>query len=79
MSILENIKNLTPGVWIKIVMYLVNIAGLVTLYINTNNVGKDKNCNKYYGSNIAAAVLLALYLFYLVLLSLPANYQILPN
>lgn len=64
-----DIANLTPGNIIRIVMVLLLVSGLVTLYVNTANLGKEKSINdRYYHSNIAASVLLTLYIMYTVLL-----------
>ena len=72
-------ESYTPGNWISIVMNLILVSGLITLYANTNNVGKDKACQKYYGANVAASVLVALYLVYSALVSLPNSYNIIPK
>ena len=64
-----DIANLTPGNIIRIFMILLLLAGLVTQYVNTNNLGRQKNINDtYYHSNIASSVLLTLYIIYTILL-----------
>jgi hypothetical protein len=72
-------ETVTAGNWISIVMHLILVSGLITLFANTNNVGKDKNCQKYYGANVATAVLIAVYLAYSALLALPEAYQFIPK
>ena len=60
-----DLAKLTPGNIIRIVMILLLISGLITLYVNTSMLGKEKNINnKYYHSNIAASILLTLYITY---------------
>ena len=58
-----DIANLTPGNIIRIFMILLLLAGLVTQFINTSNLGRQKNITDiYYHSNIASSVLLTLYI-----------------
>ena len=64
-----DIANLTPGNIIRIFMILLLLAGLVTQYVNTTNLGREKNINdNYYHSNIASSVLLTLSIIYTILL-----------
>lgn len=62
---LESLKS--PATIIKTVMFLILAAGLITLYVNTNNMGKSKDCKRYYGANVASSVLIAVYLGYILL------------
>jgi hypothetical protein len=62
-----DLKNLSAGMIIRIVMTLILVSALITLFVNTDKIGKDSKSKKYYGSNIAASVLIMIYLGYMVL------------
>jgi len=61
------LKNLTPGMIIRIIMFLILFSGLITLFVNTDKISKDSNAKKYYGSNVASSVLISIFIFYVIL------------
>jgi hypothetical protein len=62
-----DLKNMTPGVIIRIIMFIILFSGLITLFVNTDKINKDSNAKKYYGSNVASSVLITIFVLYNVL------------
>ena len=58
---------MTPGVIIRIIMFIILFSGLITLFVNTDKINKDSNAKKYYGANVASSVLITIFILYNVL------------
>jgi len=64
---INDLKNMTIGTIIRIVMFIILFSGLITLFVNTDKISKDSNAKKYYGSNVASSVLITIFVLYNVL------------
>ena len=64
---INDLKNMTIGTIIRIVMFIILFSGLITLFVNTDKISKDSNAKKYYGANVASSVLITIFIFYTLL------------
>lgn len=61
------LKDLSTGFIIRVLMHMMALSAAVALYVTTDHMGKDKNCSKYYISNIVVSVLMTIFIVYIVL------------
>jgi len=62
----EELTN-TNGKKIYLVMLLLLLVGWGCLVGLTNNVGKDKEAKKHYGTSVCASLFISIYVFYALL------------